>query len=153
MAAFVRIVNPVCLFKLNPTQMKELIKFQQSHINTGKISCHSFFKRVTKTQILKFVSEHSHNNHSITILGLYNLTTKYRAPHSKPFCTSIKSNNKEAVSSHDSVMMADSCIQRIKEIADDSSYLRIMVSNSISKIGPTNILNPVICGNKCFIIT
>ena len=81
------------------------------------------------------------------------MTTKYRAPHSKPFCTSIKSNNKEAVSSHDSVMMADSCIQRIKEIADDSSYLRIMVSNSISKIGPTNILNPVICGNKCFLIT
>ena len=153
MAAFVRIVNPVCLFKLNPTQMKELIKFQQSHINTGKISCHSFFKRVTKTQILKFVSEHSHNNHSITILGLYNFTTKYGAPHSKPFCTSIKSNNTEAVSSHESVMMADSCIQRIKEIADDSSYLRIMVSNSISKIGPTNILNPVICGNKCFIIT
>jgi len=93
MAAFVRIVNPVCLLKLNPTQMKELIKFQRSHINTG----------------------------------LYNLTTKYGAPHSKPFCTSIKSNNKEAVSSHDSVMMADSCIQRIKEIADDSSYLRIMV--------------------------
>ena len=68
------------------------------------------------------------------------MTTKYRAPHSKPFCTSIKSNNKEAVFSHDTVIMADSCIQRIKEIADDSSYLRIMVSNSISEIRPTSTL-------------
>ena len=165
MAAFVRIVNPVCLFKLNPTQMKELIKFQQSHINTGKISYHSFFKRVTKIKLKRKIYRAQFNNHSITILGFYNLITKYRAPHSKPFCTSIKSNNKEAVSSHDSVMMADSCIQRIKEIADDSSYLRIMVSNG--KKDPTQIwpgcpnlichkevpINPALCGNKCFIIT
>ena len=55
-------------------------------------------------------------------------TKKQMFTDGKPLSTSAIKNNNNA-SSPDSILLADSCVKRIKEIADDAGYLRVMVSS------------------------
>ena len=46
----------------------------------------------------------------------------------KQFTSSAsKYNEMENIISTETVLLSDSCVERIKEIADDTSYLRVMV--------------------------
>ena len=46
----------------------------------------------------------------------------------KQFTSSTsKYNEMENIISTEAILLSDSCVERIKEIADDTSYLRVMV--------------------------
>ena len=47
---------------------------------------------------------------------------------SQQFSSSASKHNEKANTiSNEDILLSDSCVERIKEIADDSSYLRVMV--------------------------
>ena len=47
----------------------------------------------------------------------------------KQFSTSaIPKNKNEITASNDLILLSDSCVKRIKEIVEESGYLRVMVS-------------------------
>ena len=48
----------------------------------------------------------------------------------KQFTSSaLKYNEMKNMISTDAILLSDSCVERIKEIGDDASYLRVMVRN------------------------